>query len=34
MINILHTADWHMNSDFDKGMESTEYIKNYIKENT
>jgi DNA repair exonuclease SbcCD nuclease subunit len=33
MIDILHTADWHSNSDYDRFMESTEYIKDYIIHN-
>lgn len=33
MIKILHTADWHANSNFEKFLESTKFIKDYIENN-
>lgn len=32
-MKILHTADWHSNSNFESFIESTEFIKNYIIKN-
>lgn len=32
-MKILHTADWHSNSDYNKFMKSTDFIKEYIIDN-